>query len=52
MDTTYNLGTLFANGKGEPKDESKARERYAKADAAGLIKATYNLPDIWKQHWS
>lgn len=41
--TTYNLGMMYAKGAGVQQDKAKALELYAKASAAGHVKATYNL---------
>jgi TPR repeat protein len=40
---TYNLGLMYAQGKGVAQDKAKAAKLYAKAHFAGSVKATYNL---------
>jgi len=39
----YNLALLHTQGTVIPKDKAKAAELFAKAHAAGYVKATYNL---------
>ncbi len=42
-DAQLNLGLMYANGKGVPKDVAKAVEWYQKAAAQGNAKAQFNL---------
>ena len=39
----YNLGVMYANGEGVPKDDAQAVQWYRKAAEQGDAKAQYNL---------
>ena len=43
----YNLGEMYYEGEGVPKDAAKALEWYQKAAAQGLAKAQYNLGEMY-----
>jgi uncharacterized protein len=43
IDAQYQLGLLYANGKGIPKDDAKARQWYEKAAIQGHAEAQANL---------
>ena len=42
-DAQFNLGLLYANGQGVPKDDAQARQWYEKAAAKGHAEAQVNL---------
>ncbi len=43
----YNLGLLYANGQGVPKDDAQARQWYEKAAVQGHAAAQVNLGGLY-----